>query len=332
MRRLSQHILSLLRLYDNVSLPGVGVFSVDYVAAAVDREKGLFIPPHHNVSFTEYKVNSGEIESGIGEFEILSADNRLLDSYIRKERVSPEEAWEILASDLAEFKSYIAFGGSPVLEEFKFFDAPYPALRVTSLKDAVDLKETDGTLPEVKEYGKDFRNPDYYYIPIHKKVAKFAACLLLVVAVGLAAVIPFRPSGNPAATASIVPIAISGEPGDSVATTESSDLAEENLMAVTPELNNDTIPGASSLETAPFVHQDVKTVDNYYAVIAAFKSEKEANKFIDAQKGDKARFNIIKNPKYYLVSATSAPDKASLEVNMPLIRSSFPDAWIFALK
>lgn len=337
MKRLSRHILSLLRHYDTIALPGVGFFHKRYISAEINRENSTFLPPHYDITFTETRKAE---EGSDGDLEILTEDNRLLDSYIRKERVSPEEAWNLLSSDLAEFKTYISFGADPVFDVLRQLNPPLPVLHLKGLPMTVPQETTEASNvgPEEKRI-PIYRNPDYYYIPIHKKVAKIAACFLLVVIVGLAALIPIGSLGTSKSTASILPISVTEEtdqpplqPSVSESYTETpeeSKLPEEEFALDDEET---PIPGAGSLPSSPSVKADSKEQDKYYAVVAAFKTEKEATNFIDSHKGDKSRFDIIKNSKFYLISASSAAERGELEARMPLIRADYPDVWIFALK
>ena len=88
MKRLSQHILSLLRLYDSVALPGVGFFSLEYISARYDSVESLFYPPFFSVSF---------------EISYTADDDFLTDSYVRKENVSKDKAKAMVKEDVNRF-------------------------------------------------------------------------------------------------------------------------------------------------------------------------------------------------------------------------------------
>lgn len=332
MKRLTQHIISLLRLYDKVELPGVGVYTVSYVPARLDREKALIFPPHLGVEFEMWNDTD---EENLRSRQSFAVKGSLLDSYIRKEKCTNEEASLMMENDLEEFRNYLAFGGNPLacgISELNPALAPLmiPSTHTSAVADKVNLEshnetlQTDDSLTPKVHY----RNPDYYYIPIHKKIAKIAACFLLVVIVGIAAMLPLGPSVNTPSTASILPISVKEE-------SLKEKLKSEGHSVVEDTVSHDKEMKAEVVEA--FSDSAVEKTDtmkqaSFYAIVAAFKTENEAHKFIDSNKGDKSRFDIIKNRKYYLISASSSTDREELEVNMPLIRAHFPDAWIFALK
>lgn len=357
MKRLVKHTISLLRLYDSVVLPDIGIVRIQYVAAEINRARSLLFPPHFEIIF--------ERQSGI-------KDRRLLDSYVRKEQITVEEARKELQEDLAALAEGQPGSLVSFLEELRAINPPLPELELKEvfapanedagrLLEMHDIQEpveaelgelpiSEDTVPEMdspevieresecpeKHHDGNWRNPDYYYIPVHKKVAKIAACFLLVAAVGLSVVISlYRRDGNATSTASIVPLTVSEEVTGTLVSgnpdTEGDSTLSEQKPAVEDEADNDSIPGALSLPSTPFVQSDEDGADEYYAVVGAFKTLKESEKFIDSHKGDKSRFKIIKNSKYYLISASSSSDRADLESNMPLIRSDYPDAWIFTL-
>lgn len=357
------HILSLLRLYDAVVLPGMGVLRMKYIPAVYESLSRRFFPPNFDLTFEPCDAEN---------------DRRLQDSYVRREDVTPMEASVMLSSDITALRNAIAFGGEALLEGVGIFteeegalsfrqelvfnellpvlDAdimgcnarekeekkPVAALLVVRPETADETKsETEiqvrqemltepepefeessaetkagfeETSPEIEaepepERVEAWRNPDYYYIPVHKKVAKIAACLLLVVVVGLVTLLGSGPSNNKPSTASIVPLPVA------------EDTAK--LPLEEPVAANDSIMELPEAVPAPG--------DKYYAIVAAFKTQNEAEKFIDSHKGDTSRFEIIKNKKYYMISASSAAEKEELDTNMPLIRTHYPDAWIFTM-
>lgn len=350
MNRLSQHILSVLRLYDSVGLPGIGVYKISYIGASIDRENFCFLPPHYKVDFTPEEDN---------------ADGRLLESYQRKERISRRDARALLKADLEEFKAYLREGGNPITRELNSFCHYLPVLKLRheevepqpeveanfmeanpkpELFEEESQRLNEEFLPPVEE-GKPHRgfqrNPEYYYLPIHKRLAKLAACFLLVVIVGIAAIMPIQPYGKSASTASILPIGMQ-EKNDVESDAQGETTVTEELKGEKPspaserqakaESAEEPIPGALSLETSPRTSTGKEETNKYYAIVAAFKSQKETEKFINSQKGDLSRFDTIKNGSFYLISAASSNDREDLQKNMPLIRADYPDSWIYTLK
>ena len=325
MNRLALHIISLLRLYDSVALPGFGVLTMKYVPARLDSESYLFLPPFFDLRFFRGDT---------------SFDSLLIDSYIRKEECSPLEAEEMLTADLTNLSATLDIRGKATLHGLGTFfiedgkpefiaslclNPPLPTL-ATVEEDSQETEEKEETTQMTvaletaealeteieKAPSPYFRHPDYYYIPIHKKLAKIAACLLLVVLVGLAAIIPVNAPKNPPATASILPISVNEQQradtlaAEPVAPVESTDTVAEE---VTPK----------------------KLEGTYHAIVAAFKTHKEVERFIADHPKEAKYLQVIDNRNFHLISVSADTDRSELEARMPMIRTSYPDAWIYTL-
>ena len=445
MQRLSQHILSLLRLYDSVALPGVGFFYLDYISARYDSESSLFFPPFYSVSF---------------EISYLAEDNLLADSYARCENITRPQAQKIVKEDVNRFldlldenKEIILDGlGSFVYQndEIDFYpslslDIGLPTFKVDPIRplsfvssaespaspvpepldevrqnEVPQLEEPEVEEPKVEEpkveepevevpqeemppvavgeeslpseeaadnispetqdqnpsfipseesetemwknknkipEGYHYHKPGYFYLPIHKYFANIAASIILVVVVGLSAVLLAGSSCNQSGTASIVPISVSDKDkgksqvaSDSLASPSRDDAAITHKAGVEPEkkeepkkennfqrpllaTNDDgeVVPGANSLPTSPYL-QEEDGVAKFYAVIAAFRSQKEVETFMDQHKEDRQKYKIIRNKKVSLVTVSSSNDRKELENQIPLIRVDYPNAWIFTMK
>lgn len=438
MNRLSLHVLSLLRLYDSVAMPGVGYFRMEYVPAHYDPDVKVFFPPFYSLSF-------------LPSFE--ADDNRLLDSYIRKEHVSPDTAWEEMKEDIDNFLDELDDNGEVYLpglgtftveedDDLAFFSSfslnpPLPAIQtaplkapvveivpspiadivkeVESLPEAVEESvastveevpaaeaepkpvaepkpepkvekaqpkveeitaapkpvaeekpkpKVDKTAPKAEEResaserardnrqikdkrekripdGYHYHKPGYYYIPIHRTLAHIAACILLVVIVGLVAIIPFCSSQEPQQvnTASVVPVEVNKEAKKKAEATKKEEKArKERIKAATSARpveamtdDGEIVPGANSLSTTPYLQSD-NNIEKYYAVVAAFKSDKDVEKYMKQHNEDMAKYKIIRNKNNHLVTVASSNDRGQIESNLPLIRTDYPDAWIFATK
>lgn len=415
MERLSQHILSLLRLYDSVALPGVGFFKLQYVSARYDASLFLFYPPFFSVSFEIY---------------YMAEDSLLLDSYVRKEQLAKEEARSLMKQDIDNFLDLLEENEEVALtgigtfvyqdDEIEFYpsftlNVSLPTLKIEAVEEAQSVgsadvisesvetveepsavlnmeeeseetaepeeempltetveegetqvapAESSDSLPaemdeeiinndeqsaETVKYefkvpeGYYYHKPEYFYIPVHKAMAKIAACLILVVIVGLTALIPLGFNNNSSGTASIVPINVSDSNGYATTNSDSTESAakvkvdtaaaanktERPLLATNDD--GEVIPGANSLPTSPYLQDDSGT-DKYYAVIAAMKTEREMDNFMDAHKEEIRKFKVIRNRKMKLVTVASSNNKEDLENQLPMIRVDYPNAWIFTMK
>lgn len=334
MKNLSNHIISLLRHYGSVGVPGIGVFGLSYNPASLDKEKNLFLPPSYKVSFTQADVLDSE---------------GLLRSYMRKEQISENKARILLSNDLETLKrnldkyDYVKLPGIGIIssdadmlsfspEEQLLFYLPTLSLKEekdTNADEEVDMVESVIASNESNAANYHYHNPAYYYIPIHKNLAKFAASLILVLIVGVAALIPMGTDKNVSSTASILPMEMKNE-SKSQAMRENCEqkpaskaplaaAAVDTVAPVDPVVAEIQVPAQATAAEDP--------EDRYFAVVAAFKSDKEANKYLE-QKSD-YDLKIVMKSKIRLITVDSSSEKTDLESRMASIRESFPDAWIY---
>lgn len=326
MKRISLHIMALLQRYEAVALPGFGLFSINYISA--HREGAFLLPPAVELSFTP----SSRIE-----------DSLLLHSYMRKENCAREEAAFMLESDIDEIRSALALHGEATLQGLGMLtmedgvmefiphcalSLPLPVLKVAEEIPAPEedfgIKTEAGNGEMEKEEKTWVRNPDYYYIPVHKKVAKFAASFLLVVIVAIAALMPVQAPNNPKAAASILPISVTTADSDTVkavmkeakANSIVATTADADTTAVAPKANIASVADTASVE------------EKYYAIVAAFKSTREVDRFMAEHTKDKGSFEVLKNGSFNLIAVSSDSDREKLDSRLPLIRVSYPDAWV----
>lgn len=355
MNRLSLHILSLLRLYDRIALPGLGYVVMRYVPAQFCSAEIAFFPPRYELEFEPSEAASEE---------------RILNSYMNRDRSSRAQATAILNGDLSLLFERLESEGRvqlPGLGEFVTaeggisfiqsadFNLPLPVIQLGREETAEEINEEEpaaevigdspleeqpelAELPELPETseprhvipaGYRYHKPEYFYIPVHKKLAKIAACFLLVIIVGLSVFIPVENSGNTSSTASMIPMKV----------TESHPVAEapQKSKSVPAKVEKVTatedpaVTGASKLETSPRLSatEEEQSGPKYYAVVGTFKTREEAEKFVSTQKNP-SNLSIV-DQKYHYITVSSSSDSAKLWSQMPLIRSEYPDAWVLTM-
>lgn len=222
--------------------------------------------------------------------------------------------------------------------------------RLVAEQPAAELQEEKTQDRKKRKYkipkGYYYHKPEYFYFPIHRAFAKICACVLLVVIVGLVAIWPLGSNVNSSGTASILPISGS----DKAAKEDTVSISKDDFSQYVPKdreeqprsasnkrpllaTNEDgeVIPGANSLPTAPYLQSD-DNLSKYYAVVAAMKTEQELDKFMSTHKGELQKFKIIRNNKTSLVTVASSDDRQNLENQLPLIRTDYPNVWIFTMK
>lgn len=354
MTRLASHIMLLLRQYGAVVLPGLGMLRMRHINSIFDKESGLLYPPTDEIDF----IANEEIRDGL-----------LTYSYARKEQSSQEDAANLVEADMRSLQSELLLCGEvnlPGIGTLRKFDGEMefiPAAESLSFLPKLIFKpemveavseepEHDSSVTESfaetvtnndseRKYNS-YRNPRYYYLPIHKGFAKIAACIMLVVVVGISAFQTFTPTTHSSSTASIVPMEVKETPVNKQNTTAGSDFKLMETAAETPVEKSQ--PVATQKEASAVSTQPVKAepeerliikaeeTKEYYAVVAAFKSQAQVEKYISQHPADAGKFKVVKNKNYNLITVSSSTDKDKMEESMPLIRTSYPGAWIFSAR
>lgn len=322
MKRLSTQILASLRQYNKVALPGIGIFFLKRQPARFDSAKGSIFPPFTYPAFI---------------FTERSIDDHLLLAYCENEKISREEAWRLLNDDIETLLDTLDNTSEAELpeigtfiseeDELKFLPSitwhtslPVISVRAASgfpisqnpIEDAAPPEETE-EIHESEErpvpHGYHYHKPGYYYIPIRKALANFAACILLAVIVGMVAMSPLGRSGCSHGTASIAPINLTDS---------------DAVIYADEKIDSSNAPMAESLD-------DSIAAPSYFAIIGAMKTQKEVDKFM-ADHPENSRFGILHSGKHTLVSVDSASNLDELKIRLKEIRRDYPRAWIYTAK
>lgn len=339
MKRLSEHIISLLRSYDKVAIPGFGFFFLEYHPATFDPSAALFRPPFYALHF--YR---NDAEEGV---------SILAESYRLKEGATEAEAIETLNHDVTLLRKklleegivYLPGVGSFLKSDSDiFFEAelafnfglPVVALEKEKISETPDLSIKEYT-DEVEEQeiptGYHYHKPHYYYIPIHKAVANIAASMLLVIIVAIATIFPISQSQSSSSTAHISPVNLTEKSASEVGTLSEKNLGsieepkERNQSEATPAVEN-TSESPAEDASQPLASSQ-SSVHNFYAVVAAFKSDRQVEAFIKDNNLSADKIEVVRNGSYNLVTLASTSTKDEMQSILPEIRSAYPDAWIF---
>lgn len=282
MKRLSQHIEYLLHTRRVLTLPGVGSLHIMTRPAEFDQENSIFFPPTQTVVF-----NPGDFND----------DGVLFNSYLRREGLTYNEAYDLVTDDLDALNELLSSGNPFRIEGIGTLKSTENGFEFINESQGLNDAETIGLNPvhiagpetekRRKSAGRKRQfNPDYYYIPIHKKFARVAASFLLVALVGLFAIIPMRNATNSTRTAAIVPVetkaVVAAEPEKVVENTASEDLYRNDLS------------------------------DRFLLIIGSFRTQDEADKFMDRNSAAGHPLELIHGPRLYWVSIASASEKEDL--------------------
>lgn len=330
MKRLSQHILFLLRQNDTVALPGFGFFSFQHKASVFDKEEMKFLPPHTEIAFYP----------GIPE-----DDSLLVESYMRNCLLTESEALEMLEADLDTLQKTLfeegeaklkGIGTISSIDGILYFDSEYegngilPSIPLLSadngLKKAEKRETCSAAFNQVNVIPENYcyHNPRNYYFAINKKVANFAATFLLVIAVAVCTLVPVgQPQSSPS-TAFISPVKVYNE----TSADNNNEMATLEVAINLPETSMEVSRQIPETEA----NAEVMASEKYYAVVAVFKNEKQVEDYINGLSDDNNEFEVIRKGKNKYITVASDTNKASLTDKLSEIRKKYPDAWVYAEK
>lgn len=323
MKRLSNHILSLLRSYDQIVIPGLGIFSSVYSPASFNPSLNSFLPPQTDLEFIA---------------DSTATDGLLLNSYMRVEGLTSSEAERLVEGDIQRLLHLLHSLGEVSLEglgklylygsDIAFtpdyaFDFRLPEISLGAKVEPSIQEEEETPAPSVVEEtipeGYHYHKPHYYYIPVHKTVANIAASLLLVLVVAAVTLLPLSRQQSPTSAAYIAPVKLSEAPKIEM-TTPAPSVAEEPVAHV---------EAATETAVEP-VKETPKELKGYFAIVAAFKSMRQVKEYIASYPD--CRFEVVDNGSYHLISAANADTREELEASLPGVKRAFDDVWIFEKK
>lgn len=309
MQQLLLHIEYLIRHHDCVIMPGVGAFISKRHAASYDESKGLFTAPYRSVSFNAAITNN---------------DGLLVCSIARREGVSYDEASAMLAEEIDKFRSVLAeekeieISGVGRLEQRgdRLAFIPTDGQKQASLigfGTAVAKSLHSG--PDVaEEPRKELRNPNYWYVPIHKQTARIAATLIIVLAVALSVILPVTDKGKSPVVdrASVVPV-------------ERIEKAVRKVAAKKVECSQE-----SKSELEP----EQKPEPMHYLIVGTFHSRDEAKKYLEQQQKRGHELQIVDGRSVVRVAAAASDDEQELRKKLvsPDFKREFAEAWIWTKK
>ncbi len=325
MERLSLHIEYLLLRHDCVVVPGFGGFINVHRSAGLDPMTGRYNPMEREVRFNGALIHD---------------DGILATSYARKYRISFQEGRELLMRDTDSFIRMLEEDGEVTIGRLGVIRREEESIRFIPLHSPTYLAEETGYMPirpllrnkqeesaadnaekKTSKQGRRFDTRRNYYIAINKMFAKTAACFILVASVAMALINPPKPSGGIENQASVVPV-------ERIIRT-----AKEHID---PSVNRGTeIASPNAVEDSPAKEEtksEEGSMSDYYLIVATFKSQAEAERFIAVQHGGKDGLEIVNSGKMWRVSAQSGNDRGALTaaLNSPEFKKEFGEGWIWS--
>lgn len=316
MEQLALHIEYLLLRHDCVILPGFGAFINARCAAHYDPFTDRWIPMTKEVRFNQ-AVNHD--------------DGLVANSYARKYSLTFHEARTLLNSDIKELRYLIENDGEVSLGRLGYISAgdentirfsPFQTAEQTnrelgfvSVGTQLNSQEfSDNANEKRAERSLDFdRN---YYIPVNKTAAKVAASLLLVFIVAISALMPS--SGRMEEDqASVVPVNALIDSAAMPMVQEPKEVYE----------SQDSVPGNDDLIPE-------NSIKKYYLIVGTFRSEREAQKYINLNHGEESDLILVPSKTLFRVASASSNDKSELitELNSDSFKSRYSEGWIWKNK
>lgn len=316
MEQLALHIEYLLLRHDCVILPGFGAFINARCAAHYDPFTDRWIPMTKEVRFNQ-AVNHD--------------DGLVANSYARKYSLTFHEARTLLNSDIKELRYLIENDGEVSLGRLGYISAgdentirfsPFQTAEQTnrelgfvSVGTQLNSQEfSDNANEKRAERSLDFdRN---YYIPVNKTAAKVAASLLLVFIVAISALMPS--SGRMEEDqASVVPVNALIDSAAMPMVQEPKEVYE----------SQDSVPGNDNLIPE-------NSIKKYYLIVGTFRSEREAQKYINLNNGEESDLILVPSKTLFRVASASSNDKSELitELNSDSFKSRYSEGWIWENK
>lgn len=303
------HIEYLLRTHDCVTVPGLGAFIVSRRSAVFDRSAGLLLPPVREVLFNA---------------SIVHNDGVIANSIARREGLSFAQASEKLHHDAGDLYNRLregetidlgSVGSLSMGEENNVIFTPSADAETCARRlglEPVDISHSTPVerVPEVAETTAEpkaerkFRTDKYYYIPVNKRLARYAAILAVIIAVAIP-FFTFTPASAPSPDmASVVPV---------------------------PKVERKVAKPAPAPKPAP---QKAAPADRFYLIVGTFTLPEEVERFVARHSDEGFKLTVLKGERYTRVSIASSPERDEL---LPMLRdekarSTFDGMWIWESK
>lgn len=326
METLSTHISYLLRRHDCVIVPGLGAFIATRRPAVIRLDSGMVTPPFREITFNRAVCND---------------DGLIANSYARKMGLAFEEGRLLMSKDVAALRRNLNVSGKVSLgrlgtitlsDEGSISFSPFYSMethmramglekimldRHTPAK-AMEKEVPTEMLPSIsKENCHDNVTPDnsdrYYRLSIPKRFARIAVSFLLVAVISLSLFI--LPDNRPAREdrASVV-----------------------NMERMIPAVKTAVVKAASSAQAAVKTElavpaEEPTSSDRYYLIVATFRTETEAEKYITAYSSPENALRTIKSGKMVRVYSASSDSMNELreELNSESFKKKYREGWIW---
>lgn len=304
MKELISHIEYLLIRHDCVVLPGLGAFIVTYPSNANYSSSQIIKRPQRRIRFNR---------------NIINDDGLLINSYARKQKINFEEARELVKFDIFKLRKAINLSGKIKIGRLGeiLIDSEGNYI-FNSSSDFIDCKIL---FPDITLFSSknNHRKEIPYKIDLKKSTPKiyqfssWVACIAILISISLLIISPLAYEEKPEMT-SILPLEW---------------VKLENRIKV-----KEKIAAEKELKKTTYVLDQNESKEygsnKYHLIIAAFKSDKEAEDFIVSAGKDNS-LKKISSKKFINISIESSDDRQELQrlLNSKEIQQKYPQSWIY---
>lgn len=328
METIVTHIEYLLRHHACVIVPGIGAFIVSSHPARFSEDGLTLFPPRREICFNsalshDDGVLAGSIarRQGISYEEARSHMLRLTAAMARCLETDGEITIGKIGCLIRHADSTIEFTPRHSVAEYPAL-VGMPTLRMESFKKVAatsadnsyslyNIEEYDISTQKSEEGEERKRNSEYWYIAINKRIAKAVASVVLIATVCIGLCIPASDKQSEPAQANVLPV---------------KEIIEESHKAIEKD-SISAISDSSEKENAEIAEAN----KGYHLIVASFKNESEAKKFISMHDNGSYPLEIERTKTMWMVSAASSAEKSEL-ISLSRssdFRSQFEGSWVW---
>lgn len=322
MNAVIRHIEYLISRKDCVIIPGIGAILAKYQSARIDESSGLLLPPERVYTFNkDINHNDGTLACSIARAESISYESacKKMESEIELIQHWLHSKGQITIGRIGILR-YIMDDDTVEFEPKSCLDSVtvnilYPAIRLNSTIDMVPVSTlTSKSTVETTSYIKKNISRNKYF-------ARIAASIVFILGICILAYQPISHGNNDAMMASLAP----------AFSTNGIDVNEDLANSILGIYKSDKYKAYSEIEVEAAIPSDCESeISNstpiHYVVVAAFRTNKEAEKYIFIHSSESLRAMQYKN--LYVVYCSKCSDKNEAYKNCCKAISKYPGAWI----
>lgn len=313
------HIEYLLRNNDCVVLPGIGAFVAHYSSAYLS-DNGILMPPAKMVGFND---------------AISHSDGLLANSIMRKNRVSYDKACRIIASEVESMKSDLlqygefefgSIGKFQCRDGNRYVFTPGNATCNTSYFGLDSFAISKLSDRQAQELDACNEHEDVILFPISRNIFKIAASIIVLCALAFTLTTPIALEDAPdyAGISTIAPVRVENNHVEKMVVNDS---AVVDSVGVNIDIDKEAIPENGDSVDKLSVNSNPK----YYIVVATFKTNRQAERYVE-ESPLKDKLKVLgKKGKFYrvYVAESDSYSQALSTMDDLEIAETHPDAWIY---